>query len=69
MIVTFIGMLVPEIKTLPTLAAVLVAGATALLGNDLPNQSGLLLAALFGIAAGVITEKIQSGDKADQDYE
>jgi 4-azaleucine resistance transporter AzlC len=56
MVVTFIGMLVPEIKSRPTLAAVLVAGGTALLGHGLPNQSGLLLAALLGIATGVLLE-------------
>jgi len=57
LVVTFIGMLVPMIKGRPTLAAVLVAGAAALLGNGLPNQSGLLLAALLGIAAGVAAER------------
>ena len=56
LIVTFIGMLVPQIKGRPTLAAVLVAGAAALLGHGLPNQSGLLLAALLGIATGVLLE-------------
>jgi 4-azaleucine resistance transporter AzlC len=57
LVVTFIGMLVPMIKGRPTLAAVLVAGAAALLGNGLPNQSGLLVAALLGIAAGVLSER------------
>ncbi len=57
LVVTFIGMLVPMIKGRPTLAAVIVAGAAALLGNGLPNQSGLLLAALLGIAAGVLAER------------
>jgi predicted branched-subunit amino acid permease len=56
LVVTFIGMLVPQIKGRPTLAAVLVAGAAALLGHGLPNQSGLLLAALLGIATGVLLE-------------
>lgn len=60
MIITFIGMLVPEVKGLPALAVVLVSSAVSLLGNNLPNQSGLLLAALFGIAAGVVTERLQS---------
>ncbi|MEX1071939.1 MAG: AzlC family ABC transporter permease, partial [Anaerolineales bacterium] len=57
LVVTFIGMLIPMIKGRPTLAAVLVAGVAALLGNGLPNQSGLLLAALLGIGAGVATER------------
>lgn len=57
LVVTFIGMLIPMIKNRPTLAAVLVAGAAAMLANGLPNQFGLLLAALLGIAAGVVLER------------
>lgn len=60
MVVTFIGMLVPMIKDSPTLAAALVAGATALLANGLPHQLGLLLAVLVGVAAGVLTERGQT---------
>ncbi|MDA1330312.1 MAG: AzlC family ABC transporter permease [Chloroflexi bacterium] len=56
LVVTFIGILVPEIKSRPTLAAVLVAGSTAMLANNLPNQSGLLLAAIVGIGTGVFLE-------------
>lgn len=56
MVVTFIGMLIPEIKDRPTLAAALVAAGTALIANQLPNQLGLLLAALLGIAAGFALE-------------
>ncbi|MEX1247701.1 MAG: AzlC family ABC transporter permease [Anaerolineales bacterium] len=58
MVVTFIGMLVPMVKGLPTLAVVLVAGGAGLLASGLPNQLGLLLAALLGIAAGVSAELI-----------
>jgi 4-azaleucine resistance transporter AzlC len=63
-VVTFIGMLIPMIKGRPTLAAVLVAGAAALLGNGLPNQSGLLLAALLGIGAGVLAERAWPQERA-----
>lgn len=56
MAVTFIGMLVPMIRTRPALAAVLVASITALLTYSLPNQLYLIVSALAGIAAGVITE-------------
>ena len=58
MVVTFIGMLVPLVKDRPALASVLVAGGTALLAHGLPNQLGLLVAALLGIAAGVVTEML-----------
>jgi predicted branched-subunit amino acid permease len=57
LVVTFIGMLVPMVKGKPELAAVLVAGAAAVLGRGLPNQAGLLLAAVLGIAAGVLAEQ------------
>lgn len=57
MSVTFLGMVVPMIKGRPALASVLVAASIALLANSLPNQLGLLLAALAGIAAGVLAER------------
>ncbi|MCK6579552.1 MAG: AzlC family ABC transporter permease [Anaerolineae bacterium] len=56
MIVTFIGMIIPTIKNHPMLAAVVTAGAVAALANPLPNKFGLILAALCGVAAGVIVE-------------
>lgn len=56
LIVTFIGMLVPSIKTRPILAAVVVASVVAVLTFTMPNKIGLIIAALAGIAAGVITE-------------
>lgn len=59
MVVTFIGMLVPQIKDRPRLSAALVAAGVALLANGLPNQLGLLLAALIGIATGLIVESNQ----------
>lgn len=58
MIVTFIGMLVPLVNNRPAVLAVLVAGVTALLSNSLPNQFGLILAAILGIIAGVAAEKL-----------
>ena len=64
MVVTFIGMLVPEIKSRPTLVVVLVAGLTALFANGLPNQTGLLLAAIAGIAAGVGMERLSARSAA-----
>jgi predicted branched-subunit amino acid permease len=63
MIVTFIGMLVPMVKTRPTFAAVLVSGATALALRGLPNQLGLVTAAVAGVAAGVLLERRNNGNK------
>jgi 4-azaleucine resistance transporter AzlC len=56
MAVTFIGMLVPMIRTRPVLAAVLVASVTAVLTYSMPNQLYLIISALAGIAAGVLVE-------------
>ncbi|MBN1452726.1 MAG: AzlC family ABC transporter permease [Anaerolineales bacterium] len=56
MVVTFIGMLVPLVENWATVAAVVVAGATALLANNLPHKLGLMLAALLGILAGVLVD-------------
>ncbi len=57
MIVTFIGMAVPMVKNRPTLLAVLVAGATAVIAYPLPNRLGLMLAAVLGVAAGALAER------------
>lgn len=56
MYVTFLGMLVPMVKTRPVLVAVLVASATALLTYSLPNQLYLIVAAIAGVIAGVTAE-------------
>ena len=58
MVVTFIGMLVPLVKNRPALISVLVAGSVALLAHSLPNQLGLLVAALLGILAGALAELV-----------
>jgi 4-azaleucine resistance transporter AzlC len=54
MIVTFIGMLVPMIKSKSTALALFTSGTTAYLLRQIPNQLGLLIAAFLGIAAGVV---------------
>lgn len=58
MVVTFIGIVVPLIVTRPMLACTVVAGIVAVLANGLPNKLGLMLAALAGIAAGMLIEAI-----------
>ncbi|MCL4257844.1 MAG: AzlC family ABC transporter permease [Anaerolineales bacterium] len=57
LVVTFLGMLVPMLKGRPELISVLVAAATALLAVNLPHRSGLLLAAVLGILAGLLAEQ------------
>lgn len=56
LIVTFIGMLIPLIKTRPVLLSAVVGGISAVLFNGMPNKMGLIVAALAGVAAGVIAE-------------
>lgn len=56
MVVSFIGIVIPLIVTWPMLACALVAAVVALLAHPLPNQLGLMLAALAGIATGWILE-------------
>ena len=55
--VTFIGMTIPYLTSKPMVAAVIVAGVVALLGQPLPHNLGLVVASLAGIAAGVMAEK------------
>ena len=54
---TFIAMLVPMLKDRAMVAAALAAGIVALLAAGLPYKLGLVLAALVGIAVGVLMER------------
>lgn len=56
MVVTFIGIVVPLIQSRPMLFSALVAGMVSVLAYSLPNKGGLMVAALAGIAAGVVLE-------------
>ena len=56
MVVTFIGMVVPYVTNRPMLATVLVAGTTALVFQGLPNQLGLMGAAIAGVIAGLAVD-------------
>ncbi|MEZ4668697.1 MAG: AzlC family ABC transporter permease [Anaerolineae bacterium] len=56
--VTFIGMIMPQLQSRPMLLTAIVAAVSALLFHGLPNQAGLIVAALLGIGAGVIAEHL-----------
>lgn len=56
MIVTFLGMLVPMMRNRPVVVSVVVASVSAVLANGLPNQLGLLVAALLGVVAGLLAQ-------------
>lgn len=59
MSVTFIGMVIPYVKNKPMAAAVVVSGVAALAAYSLPHKLGLMVAALCGIAAGVVVEYLE----------
>ncbi len=58
MVVTFTGIVVPLVINRPMLACALAAGVTALITYPLPNNLYLMAAAIVGIAAGVIVERM-----------
>jgi predicted branched-subunit amino acid permease len=62
--VTFIGLLIPMLRNKAIVAAVVMAGAIAVLFHDLPNQFGLILAAVFGVASGMLAELLGKGHKS-----
>ncbi|MEZ5480318.1 MAG: AzlC family ABC transporter permease [Thiolinea sp.] len=59
MVATFIGIITPYLRSLPYWSAFACAAAASLLLQNLPNNLGMLLAALLGVGAGVLTEHIQ----------
>jgi 4-azaleucine resistance transporter AzlC len=56
MVVTFIGIVVPLLTSLPYWAATVTAGLVAVVANPLPYKLGLMLAALAGIVVGVVLD-------------
>lgn len=56
LVLTFIALLVPNLRDRPSLAAALAAGFTAVLAHPLPFKLGLVCAALVGIFTGVWME-------------
>lgn len=58
MSVTFIGMVIPHLKTKPMWGAVIVAGAMAIATATMPHKLGLIVAAVCGIAVGVSLQSL-----------
>jgi len=54
---TFIALVVPNLKDFPSLAAALAAGATAVVAYNLPYKLDLVTAALVGILTGSLLER------------
>ncbi len=57
--VTFIGMIIPFVKSSPMLVSVLTAGAASLLTYNMPYKLGIFLSAFLGIFAGLLAETIK----------
>jgi len=58
----FLALLMMSINSRPGVIAAVVAGSLSVLGRGLPAGLGLTLAALAGIAAGVLAEGRRGGD-------
>lgn len=57
--VTFIGMIIPFVKTSPMLVSVVIAGAASLLTFNMPYKLGIFLSAFIGILAGLTAEMVK----------
>ena len=55
---TFIGIVIPYLVSKPMWAAVITAGTVSITAQGLPHKLGLMLAALAGVTAGVVCEKL-----------
>jgi len=60
---TFIGIVIPYLVTKPMWASVVTAGTVSILAGGLPHKLGLMVAALAGVAVGVVCEKVFPGKK------
>jgi 4-azaleucine resistance transporter AzlC len=69
MTVTFIGMLIPLIQNRALLASAGVAAVAAVIAYPLPNKLYLMVAALLGIAAGVLVESYYPQQKVIRELE
>jgi predicted branched-subunit amino acid permease len=56
MVATFAAIVALQLHARPVLFAALVAGGIALLARGLPYKLGLILAAVAGVATGVLVE-------------
>lgn len=63
--ITFIGMIIPFVKTSAMLICVLVSGALAILTYNLPYKVGIILSTLIGILAGLIWNRMNKQEKGE----
>jgi len=62
MSVTFIGMVMPYLKTRPMWAAVIVSGLLAIATCSLPHKIGLMIAAFAGVSVGISVQMLLNHD-------
>jgi predicted branched-subunit amino acid permease len=55
--VMFVGIVIMSIDRYPKAVAAIVGAGVSYLFAGLPNRSGLLVGALFGIVAGVLADR------------
>ena len=56
MVVTFIGIVVPLLRSLPLVLCAVVAGGVSVFLRDWPNQSGLLVGSVVGIGIAMLLD-------------
>lgn len=57
---TFIGMVIPYLISKPMWISVITAGVVSIAAYKLPHKLGLMVAAVLGVAAGIISEIVLS---------
>ena len=55
---TFIAIVTPMIRTRPDLSACITSGVLALVGQELPSNSGLILASIGGVMVGWLVQRL-----------
>ncbi|MBF0388792.1 MAG: AzlC family ABC transporter permease [Desulfamplus sp.] len=53
---TFIGMVIPYLVSKPMWAAVIASGVVSIFASGLPHKLGLIVAAITGVAVGILSE-------------
>lgn len=66
MVATFLGIITTYLRNTAYWATFAVAGSAALLLYNLPNNLGMLIAALFGVMAGVSVQHLQARFSKDK---
>ncbi|WP_020394503.1 AzlC family ABC transporter permease [Thiolinea disciformis] len=69
MVATFLGIITPYLRSLPYWTVFLVSGGLAVVLYNLPNNLGMLIAALLGVAAGLLSEQVQTRFKSSAEVQ